>query len=74
MILIGKSIEFLLKKEYVSEFQIIDGLDQHPEGLNFLQWLNEKGFLEQQGPDYDNMAKDMEEDNINDGVPTPYDP
>ena len=31
-------INKLLLKEYESEFKIIDGINQHPEGLNFEQW------------------------------------
>ena len=41
---IHKSLVFLLTKEYLREFEIIDGLKQHPEGLNFNQWLEEKGL------------------------------
>lgn len=27
---------------YFDEFQIIDGLNQHPSGLNFREWLKSK--------------------------------
>ena len=32
-------ITFILSKIYFSEFKIIDGLNQHPTGLNFEKWL-----------------------------------
>ena len=29
----------LYTKEYESEFKVIDGLNQHPEGLTFKEWI-----------------------------------
>ena len=40
-----KAIEFLLGEKYRSEFQVIDGLSQHPEGFNFYDWLRNKGLI-----------------------------
>jgi len=33
------AVEFILQRLYFSEFQIIDGLNQHPNGINFYKWL-----------------------------------
>ena len=35
------AVQILLVKMYQSEFKIIDGLNQHPAGLNFVDWLIE---------------------------------
>lgn len=32
-------LQFLLHREYEREFEIIDGLKQHPKGLTFDAWL-----------------------------------
>lgn len=40
-----EAIEFLLKDKYQSEFEVIDRLFQHPEGLDFLSWLFRKGLI-----------------------------
>ena len=37
---LDKKLEGLLMKCYFSEFVVIDGLSQHPAGLNYHQWLN----------------------------------
>jgi hypothetical protein len=42
---IPKAIEFLLSEAYFKEFEVIDRLDQHPEGLNFYEWLFRKGII-----------------------------
>jgi len=39
--------ELLLIREYEREWVVIDGLLQHPEGLNFWEWLNKHHI---QGP------------------------
>lgn len=31
-------LEFLLSREYLSEFEVIDRLNQHRNGLTFEQW------------------------------------
>jgi len=28
----------ILRRDYYSEFEVIDGLNQHKDGLNFKQW------------------------------------
>ena len=33
-------LERVLTKSYFNEFEVIDGLNQHPEGLTFDDWLN----------------------------------
>jgi len=35
-------VEYLLTKEYVSEFQVIDRLSQHPDASDFNTWLRNK--------------------------------
>lgn len=32
-------LRYLLYKKYLSEFRVIDGLSQHPEGMGFDEWL-----------------------------------
>lgn len=39
MIDIQKSVMFLLRQQYLSEFEVIDELSQHPKGLTFNDWL-----------------------------------
>lgn len=39
------ALEFLLSERYLAEFEVIDGLNQHPEGLNFYDWLGKKGII-----------------------------
>lgn len=34
------NLEQLLESKYFEEFKIIDGLNQHPDGLNFEEWKN----------------------------------
>lgn len=36
----------LLNEKYFNEFQIIDGINQHPLGFNFFQWLVHNKFIE----------------------------
>jgi hypothetical protein len=39
--------DYKLNQEYFSEFKVIDGLNQHPSGLNFEQYLSQtKGGIE----------------------------
>lgn len=42
---IADALEFLLSQEYFREWQSIDGCSQHPEGLNFYQWLYKKKLI-----------------------------
>lgn len=39
-----KALEFILSQIYFKEFEIIDRLNQHPAGLNFNEWLLQKGI------------------------------
>lgn len=34
-----EAVKFLLKQKYFSEFEVIDRLGQHPDGINFYEWL-----------------------------------
>ena len=36
---VQKSIKFLLQKQYLSEFVVINGCKQHTTGFNFEKWL-----------------------------------
>jgi len=36
---IEKGLLLLLQKAYLEEFEVIDGLNQHPDGLPFDEWL-----------------------------------
>lgn len=40
-----KALEFLLKEKYFSEFEVIDRRGQHPEGINFYEWLFRKKLI-----------------------------
>jgi hypothetical protein len=42
-----EAIKFLLREQYYSEWEVIDGLNQHPEGINFYEWLYKKGIISQ---------------------------
>lgn len=42
---IYKAIEHLLYEEYDSEFISEEGYRQHPDGLNFDEWLEKKKLL-----------------------------
>ena len=33
-------LEWILYREYQSEFVVIDRLNQHPDGVNFEEWLD----------------------------------
>lgn len=37
------ALERPLLDQYLSEFTVIDGLEQHPSGYNFEQWKNKRG-------------------------------
>lgn len=43
-----KAIQYLLGEKYASEFEVIDGLNQHPQGWNFYDWLLAHGFITQE--------------------------
>lgn len=40
-----KALEFLLLERYFSEFKSIENQNQHPDGLNFYEWLYKKGII-----------------------------
>ncbi len=45
MLDIEKAIDLLLTDKYLSEFEVIDGLSQHPKGINYYEWLLSKGII-----------------------------
>lgn len=59
----AKAIEFLLTEKYLSEFEVIDRLNQHPKGYNFYDWLASKGIITEYERDVINeqIAKEEEE-------------
>lgn len=40
-----KVAEMYLSDKYNSEFEVIDGLNQHPQGINYYTWLYRKGLI-----------------------------
>lgn len=46
MIDIQNALIYLLFKDYKAEWQVEDGLNQHPEGLNFYEWLEKYQLVE----------------------------
>lgn len=36
------NVETVNQMKYFGDFQVIDGLNQHPTGLNFVDWLKSK--------------------------------
>lgn len=57
-----KAIEYLLQQEYFNEFEVIDGINQHPEGMNFYDWLYKKGFIPKEHlKNLNDSIKDMED-------------
>ncbi len=40
-----RALELLLLDKYRSEFEVIDGLNQHPKGMNFNKWLLDNGLI-----------------------------
>lgn len=43
-----KALELLLSERYFSEFEVIDGLNQHPKGHNFYEWLYIQKIISQE--------------------------
>lgn len=33
------TLDFILQKIYFSEYEVIDGINQHKDGRNFYEWL-----------------------------------
>ena len=44
---IDKTIEYLLMKEWLSEFIVEEKLSQHKDGLSFDEWCEKKGLIEE---------------------------
>lgn len=42
-----EAIKYLLFKEYEKEFEIVDGIRQHKDGLSYVDWLERKGLAEE---------------------------
>lgn len=42
---IEKAILLLLKSLYYSEFIVVDGVNQHQEGLSFEEWLKDMKLI-----------------------------
>lgn len=42
-----RAMDLLLTHLYLSEWEVIDGMNQHPLGLNYYQWLHRKGVIDQ---------------------------
>ncbi len=42
---IEQAINYLLFREYLKEFIVEDGLNQHRSGLNFEDWLKQNKLL-----------------------------
>lgn len=42
-----EAIKLILNKIYMSEWEVIDRLPQHPRGLNFFDWLFENKMISQ---------------------------
>ena len=42
----SNALIYLLFKDYKAEWQVEDGLNQHPEGLNFYEWLEKYQLVE----------------------------
>jgi hypothetical protein len=42
-----KVLLLLLEKAYSAEFQIIDGLNRHPDYISFYEWLRDRGIIDQ---------------------------
>ena len=40
-----KAIEVILSEIYFNEFEVIDGYNCHPQGINFYQWLYGKKLI-----------------------------
>lgn len=44
---INKAIEFILYELYTKEFVVIDGYNQHEDGLTFEEWLEKYKLVEE---------------------------
>ena len=56
-IIIAKSLSFLLQERYLSEFEVIDGINQHKDGLNFYDWLYKNELISKS--DYDEICENL---------------
>lgn len=42
---INEALVFLLEKEYFKTFEVINGLNQNPNGDNFYSWLHKRNLI-----------------------------
>lgn len=42
---IEQSVKFLLAMLYHSEFEVIEGVNQHPHGATFDEWLKQRNLV-----------------------------
>lgn len=42
---IERAVEYILSELWFREFQIIEGRNQHPDGLTYAEWLDKRGLL-----------------------------
>ncbi len=58
---INKAIELILMKIYSDEFKIIDRLNQHPDGLNYYDWLHKNKLISDK--EYQDIKKEIDFEN-----------
>lgn len=59
---VQKAIEFILIQHYFKEFEVIDGLNQHPKGQNFYEWLYKNKLISKDKLDKVLLEISLEED------------
>lgn len=42
---LAAAVKHLLQQQYFAEFEVIDGLNRHPDFINYYQWLFKKGLI-----------------------------
>lgn len=58
---INNALDYLLTDSYFKEFESINGLNQHPDGLRFHDWLLKKQIINQQNwQERDDYLKNLE--------------
>lgn len=63
-----KALELLLQEMYFQEFEIIDGLNQHRDGLNYYEWLHKKQLIDnKQSREIKEQLKKEEDEEDNEG-------
>jgi hypothetical protein len=48
-----KALNFLLIESYTKKFEVIDGFNQHPQGLSYEEWLAEWELLDKEASSID---------------------